>query len=187
MATHTGGHTKPGKVCWRKPQVLPIAYLAMSGRVSDKVPRTLKGCSWPQAELTWIFQRFQSAFSRFEVVISPTTPVTPFPWREPYPSVVQGNPQDSYYRCSALTYVVTLASHPALSRPLAMRVSAQSIFATFLPPPLHEESRSPSSSLSNDSDDGLCVFEHNPQSCHVVCSIWKYRNNIACCPLANLA
>jgi amidase len=78
---------------------------------------SLADCAWAQAEQTRIFQRFQSAFSRFDVVISPTTPVTPFPWRELYPSIVQGNPQDNYHRCSALTYVVTLTSHPALSLP----------------------------------------------------------------------
>ena len=52
-----------------------------------------------------------------DVVISPTTTVAPFPWRELHPSIVEGNPQDNYYRWLALTYVVTLTSHPALSLP----------------------------------------------------------------------
>src|SRR6266702_1341353 len=41
--------------------------------------------------------------------------------------------------------------------------------------------------LSDDGDDGLVVFEQKPQSCHVVRSIWKYRNNIACCFLTTFA
>jgi Asp-tRNA(Asn)/Glu-tRNA(Gln) amidotransferase A subunit family amidase len=50
-----------------------------------------------------------------DVAISPTTTVSPFPWRELHPSIVEGKPQDNYYRWLALTYVVTLTSHPAFS------------------------------------------------------------------------
>ncbi|MFM0758340.1 amidase [Paraburkholderia strydomiana] len=78
---------------------------------------SLADCAWAQAEQTRIFRRFQSAFSRFDVVITPTTPVTPFPWREVHPLIVEGNPQENYYRWLALTYVVTLTRHPALSLP----------------------------------------------------------------------
>jgi Asp-tRNA(Asn)/Glu-tRNA(Gln) amidotransferase A subunit family amidase len=52
-----------------------------------------------------------------DVAISPTTTVSPFPWRELHPSIVECKPQDNYYRWLALTYVVTLTSHPALSLP----------------------------------------------------------------------
>ncbi|ACC74544.1 amidase family protein [Paraburkholderia phymatum] len=78
---------------------------------------TLADSAWAQAEQTRIFRRFQSAFERCDVILSPTTPVSPFPWRELYAAQIDGRAQENYYRWLALTYVVTLTTHPALSLP----------------------------------------------------------------------
>ncbi|SIT40875.1 Amidase [Paraburkholderia piptadeniae] len=78
---------------------------------------TLADSAWAQAEQTRIFRRFQSAFERYDVIVSPTTPVSPFPWRELYAAQINGRAQENYYRWLALTYVVTLTTHPALSLP----------------------------------------------------------------------
>jgi amidase len=78
---------------------------------------SLADSAWAQAEQTRIFQRFQAAFERFDVILSPTTPVSPFPWRELYAAQINGRAQENYYRWLALTYVVTLTTHPALSLP----------------------------------------------------------------------
>jgi len=78
---------------------------------------SLADSAWAQAEQTRIFQRFQRAFSRYDVIVSPTTPVTPFPWSELYAAQIDGRAQENYYRWLALTYVVTLTTHPALSLP----------------------------------------------------------------------
>ncbi|WP_109477305.1 amidase family protein [Paraburkholderia sp. C35] len=78
---------------------------------------SLADSAWAQAEQTRIFKRFQSAFERYDVILSPTTPVSPFPWRELYAAQINGRAQENYYRWLALTYVVTLTTHPALSLP----------------------------------------------------------------------
>nr|WP_057927751.1 amidase family protein [Burkholderia ambifaria] len=78
---------------------------------------TLADSAWAQAEQTRIFRRFQSAFERYDVIVSPTTPVSPFPWRELYAAQINGRAQENYYRWLALTYVVTLTTHPAISLP----------------------------------------------------------------------
>ncbi|MEM5389675.1 amidase family protein [Paraburkholderia phymatum] len=78
---------------------------------------TLADSAWAQAEQTRIFKRFQWAFEQYDVVVSPTTPVSPFPWRELYAAQINGRAQENYYRWLALTYVVTLTTHPAISLP----------------------------------------------------------------------
>lgn len=78
---------------------------------------SLADSAWAQAEQTRIFRRFQSAFEHYDVILSPTTPVTPFPWQELYAAQINGRAQENYYRWLALTYVVTLTTHPALSLP----------------------------------------------------------------------
>ncbi|VVD71682.1 amidase [Pandoraea cepalis] len=78
---------------------------------------TLADSAWAQAEQTRIFRRFQSAFERYDVIVSPTTPVSPFSWGELYAAQINGRAQENYYRWLALTYVVTLTTHPAISLP----------------------------------------------------------------------
>ncbi len=78
---------------------------------------TLADSAWAQTEQTRLFRRFQAAFERYDVIVSPTTPVSPFPWRELYAAQINGRAQENYYRWLALTYVVTLTTHPALSLP----------------------------------------------------------------------
>ncbi|MGN6317727.1 amidase [Trinickia sp.] len=78
---------------------------------------TLADSAWAQAEQTRIFQRFQQAFSRYDVIVSPTTPVSPFPWTQMHATEIDGHAQENYYRWLALTYVVTLTTHPAISLP----------------------------------------------------------------------
>jgi Asp-tRNA(Asn)/Glu-tRNA(Gln) amidotransferase A subunit family amidase len=69
------------------------------------------------AQQTGMFRRFQAAFDACDVIVSPVSPVTPFPWTEPHLASINGQPLDTYYRWCALTYVVTLLTNPALSLP----------------------------------------------------------------------
>jgi Asp-tRNA(Asn)/Glu-tRNA(Gln) amidotransferase A subunit family amidase len=78
---------------------------------------SLADCAWAQLEQTKIFRRFQAVFRDYDLVLAPTTPVSPFPWSELYLKEVNGEPLENYYRWLALTYVVTLVTNPALSMP----------------------------------------------------------------------
>ncbi|MEP6873355.1 MAG: amidase [Burkholderiales bacterium] len=78
---------------------------------------TLADRAWAHLEQTRIARRFAQAFERFDVILAPTTPVTPFPWTELYAGHIDGQAMRNYYQWLALTYVVTLATNPALSLP----------------------------------------------------------------------
>ncbi|WP_075255753.1 amidase [Herbaspirillum camelliae] len=78
---------------------------------------SLLDCAWAQSEQTRIFRRFQQLYERYDLILSPTTPVSPFPWSELYLKEVNGVALENYYRWLALTYVVTLATNPAISLP----------------------------------------------------------------------
>lgn len=66
---------------------------------------------------TRIAAQFAEAFERFDLIVAPVTPVTPFPWTELYAKDVDGQAMANYYRWLALCYGVTLSTHPALSLP----------------------------------------------------------------------
>lgn len=66
---------------------------------------------------TRIARGFAQAMQRFDLILAPVLPITPFPWGELYAEVVDGQRMANYYRWLALCYGVTLSTHPALSLP----------------------------------------------------------------------
>lgn len=78
---------------------------------------SLADVAWAQAEQTRIYRRFQETYRDYDLVLSPTVPVTPFPWTQLYLAEMDGKPLRNYYHWLALTYFITLATNPAVSLP----------------------------------------------------------------------
>jgi amidase len=72
---------------------------------------------WAHAEQTRIFRRFQAVFDDYDLIVSPTCSVSPFPWQQLYLAEMDGRALENYYRWLGLTYVVSLLTNPALSLP----------------------------------------------------------------------
>ena len=78
---------------------------------------SLGDVAWAHGEQTRIFRRFQAVFRDYDLVLSPTTPVSPFPWTQLYLEALEGMPLRNYYHWLALTYFITLVTNPAISLP----------------------------------------------------------------------
>lgn len=78
---------------------------------------SLADFAWAHMEQTRMCRAFQETFRDYDLVLSPTTPVSPFPWRQLYADVIDGQTLGNYYQWLALTYVITLVTNPALSMP----------------------------------------------------------------------
>ncbi|HEX2827659.1 MAG TPA: amidase family protein [Burkholderiales bacterium] len=78
---------------------------------------SLADVAWAHTEQTRIFRRFQQTFREYDLVLAPTTPVSPFPWSQLYLAEMDGKPLRNYYHWLSLTYVVTLATNPAITIP----------------------------------------------------------------------
>jgi amidase len=91
------------------PNIRANVELAASMTLADRARAHL--------EQTRIARRFAQAFERVDLIVAPTTPVTPFPWSQLYAERIDGHEMRNYYQWLALTYVVTLATNPALSLP----------------------------------------------------------------------
>lgn len=78
---------------------------------------SLADFAWAHMEQTRLFQRVQAFFREFDVLITPTVPISPFPWQQLYVSEMNGRPLRTYFHWLALTYGITLTTHPACSIP----------------------------------------------------------------------
>ena len=78
---------------------------------------SLADFAWAHMEQTRIYRRFQETFADYDLVLAPTTPVSPFPWSQLYLAEMDGKPLRNYYHWLALTYVITLVTNPAISIP----------------------------------------------------------------------
>ncbi|MBL8691589.1 MAG: amidase [Rhodospirillaceae bacterium] len=73
--------------------------------------------AWAHAEQTRIFRRVQEFHKDFDLILSPTVSVPPFPWTQLYADKVDGKPTRTYFHWLALTYAMTLTGHPSTSIP----------------------------------------------------------------------
>jgi amidase len=78
---------------------------------------SLIDAAWAHAEQTRIYRRFQEIYRDYDLVMAPTTPVTPFPWSQLYLAELEGQTLKNYYHWLALAYAVTLTTNPAISMP----------------------------------------------------------------------
>jgi Asp-tRNA(Asn)/Glu-tRNA(Gln) amidotransferase A subunit family amidase len=78
---------------------------------------TLADMAWAHVEQTRMFRRFQHTFRDYDLVLAPTTPVSPFPWTQLYLAEMDGKPLRNYYHWLGLTYVITLVTNPAIALP----------------------------------------------------------------------
>ncbi|HZO30201.1 MAG TPA: amidase family protein [Chloroflexota bacterium] len=78
---------------------------------------SLSDFAWAHVEQTRIYRRAQRFFEEYDVLITPTVPITPFPWEQLYLAEMNGEPLRTYFHWLALTYGITLTGHPAVSLP----------------------------------------------------------------------
>ncbi len=67
---------------------------------------------------TALYQRWQSFFEHYDVILTPAITVSPRSWRELYPAEIDGKPTRTYFHWLAMAYAVTVVGHPAISLPV---------------------------------------------------------------------
>jgi len=78
---------------------------------------TLADRAWAHREQTLILRKFNTLMQNFDVILSPTSPVSPFPWTQSHASEIDGHAMDNYYRWLALAYRGSLMGGPAITVP----------------------------------------------------------------------
>jgi amidase len=64
-----------------------------------------------------MWDRVRGFFDRYDLLLTPTTPIPPFPVEIAYPTEIGGQPMESYLDWAMLTYAITMVGLPAISLP----------------------------------------------------------------------
>jgi len=70
-----------------------------------------------EKERTNLYSRVHEFFNRFDLLLTPTVAVPPFPVEMSYPQEINGKPLENYTDWFLLTYAITLTGHPVISIP----------------------------------------------------------------------
>ncbi|WP_425101997.1 amidase [Tropicibacter sp. S64] len=63
---------------------------------------------------------WQAFFDTHDFILSPAVTISPRPWRELYPTEIDGTPTKSYYHWLAMAYASTIPGHPSITIPCGM-------------------------------------------------------------------
>jgi amidase len=67
-----------------------------------------------------LFHRWRALFEQYDLVLTPCSPVPPFPVDRNYPTEIAGKKLDNYIAWIAQTFLVSLATLPAASAPAGL-------------------------------------------------------------------
>ena len=63
------------------------------------------------------YRNWQTFFENYDYIISPAVTISPRPWRELYPTEIDGVATKSYFHWLAMAYASTIAGHPSITIP----------------------------------------------------------------------
>ena len=77
----------------------------------------LADVAWAHAEHTAHMRRYAEFFEVYDLLITPTTAVSPFPWEINALREINGETFEKYYTWMRISYGVSMSGHPAFSLP----------------------------------------------------------------------
>ncbi|HZS81640.1 MAG TPA: amidase family protein [Stellaceae bacterium] len=88
--------------------------------VEQGLSMSLADAARGQAQATRIYRDFQEFFREFDLLVTPTVPVPPFPLEQRYMAEIDGRKLPTYFSWLAPTYALSLTGHPSLSLPCGL-------------------------------------------------------------------
>ncbi len=78
---------------------------------------SLADVAWAHVEQTKIYRRFVALFEEIDILICPACSVSPFPHEQLTVAEINGEAMDTYMRWLAITYGITMTTHPVALLP----------------------------------------------------------------------
>jgi amidase len=92
----------------------------LKGNIEAGLKLTISEVAGAERKRAELWNRWRTLFERFDLLLTPTTPVPPFPVEQNYPHTIAGRKMTNYIDWIASTFLVTLSSLPAASVPCGL-------------------------------------------------------------------
>jgi len=80
----------------------------------------LADAAWAHQEHTTHMRRYAAFFETYDLLITPTTAISPFPWKINALREINGETFDKYYTWMRISWGVSMSGHPAFSLPCGL-------------------------------------------------------------------
>jgi amidase len=92
----------------------------LAGNIRAGLALTVSEIARAEKKRAEIWHRWRALLEQYDLVLTPTAPVAPFPVEKNYPDVVEGRKLQNYIDWIAPTFLVSLAALPAASVPAGL-------------------------------------------------------------------
>ena len=92
----------------------------LAGNIRAGLALTVTDIARAERKRAEIWHRWRALFETYDLILTPTTPVPPFPVERNYPDVIEGRKLQSYMDWVGPTFLVSLATLPAASVPAGL-------------------------------------------------------------------
>jgi amidase len=92
----------------------------LAGNIRAGLALTISEIARAERKRAEIWHRWRALFEQYDLFLTPTAPVPPFPVEKNYPEVVEGRKMQSYIDWIGPTFLVSLAALPAASVPAGL-------------------------------------------------------------------
>src|SRR3989454_3287641 len=92
----------------------------LAGNIRAGLSLTVSDIARAERKRAEIWHRWRALFESYDLILTPTAPVPPFPVERNYPDVIEGRKMQSYIDWIAPNFLVSLAALPAASVPAGL-------------------------------------------------------------------
>jgi amidase len=89
----------------------------LKGNIEAGLKLTIADVAGAERKRAELWNRWRALFERVDLLLTPTTPVAPFPVEQNYPDTIAGRKMTTYIDWIAPTFLVTMSTLPAASVP----------------------------------------------------------------------
>jgi len=89
----------------------------VTGNIEQGLKLSVRDIARAHRQRSEIWDRVRTFFDKYDLLLTPTTPIPPFPAETQYPTEIAGQPMESYIDWAMLTYAFTMVGLPAISVP----------------------------------------------------------------------
>lgn len=99
------------------PEFRRLANSLVVGNIEEGLKLSIRDVARAERQRSTLWQRVKEFFDRYDLLLTPTVAIPPFPADTIYPSEINGKAMENYVDWMMLTYAITMTGLPAISVP----------------------------------------------------------------------